>query len=53
MSETTEEQKKTEVTLSEAAEKAPKPHMPIVGEQMQLLVRMKGFWMRKQEHGIV
>ena len=36
MSETTEEQKKTEVTLSEAAEKAPKPHMPIVGEQMQL-----------------
>ena len=36
MFETTEEQKKTEVTLSEAAEKAPKPHMPIVGEQMQL-----------------
>lgn len=36
MSETTGEQKKTEVTLSEAAEKAPKPHMPIVGEQMQL-----------------
>ena len=36
MSGTTEEQKKTEVTPFEAAEKAPQPQMPIVGEQMQL-----------------
>ena len=36
MSGTTEEQKKTEVTSFEAAEKAPQPQMPIVGEQMQL-----------------
>ena len=36
MSETAEEQKKTEVTSFEAAEKAPQPQMPIVGEQMQL-----------------
>ena len=36
MSGTAEEQKKTEVTPFEAAEKAPQPQMPIVGEQMQL-----------------
>ena len=36
MSGTAEEQKKTEVTPFEAAEKALQPQMPIVGEQMQL-----------------